>query len=228
MSGMHEGAGSRSTSSGRVAFMASRVGRLGLLVAAGLLATTIGCGSHGCSLLSKGDHAMNNSSAESILKRLEKTGKLDGVEIEHYVGGGMPPPFLHNDQLRFHTHEGREIMEFAKSNFKRTEFNPAALDIYQLPADPADVRIIARLILAADAFGAGNSQGTKKDVADIIRTEIVVTEGGDEAKRVYYGHLPEALGPLEKEVEALIERLKAKGEYGLYADERKVPGAVRP
>lgn len=228
MSRLPKSSRSVSTPSGQLTFSIRRAGVLGVALAVVLLVTTIGCGSHGCSLLSNGEHTMNNSSAKSILERLEKTGKLDGVEIEHYVGGGMPPPYTHNDQLRFHTQEGREVVEFAKSNFKRTEFNPYALDIYRLPAEAADVRTIAKLILAADAFGGGNPQGSSNDIADIIRTEVVVTEDGDAATCVYHGQLPEAFAPLEKEVEALIERLKTKGEYGLYNGKVKVAGAVRP
>jgi hypothetical protein len=171
---------------------------------------------------------MSLSSAESVLQRLEKNGKLDGVEMEHYVGGGAPPPYTHNDQLRFHTHEGQEVVEFARSNFARTEFNPYALDIYRLPAEPADIRTMAKLLLATDAFGSRHQEAITTDVADILRTELLVIEHGDIAKRVYFGHLPEAFAPLEKEVDAMIERLKAKGEYGLYDGERKVEGAVRP
>jgi hypothetical protein len=171
---------------------------------------------------------MTSGSAEEILERMKKTGKLGGAEIEHYVGGGMPGPSLHNDQLRFHTHEGQEVVEFAKSNFKRTEFNPAALDIYRLPADPADIRTMARLILAARAFSTHFPQETSEDTADLMRTEIVVTEGNDSATRIYYRRVPDSFGPLEQEVEAMIARLKAKGDYGLYDGQRKIAGAVRP
>jgi hypothetical protein len=166
---------------------------------------------------------MNDSAAEAILERIERSGKLDGVEIEYYVGGGAPPPYTRNDQLRFHTHEGREVVEFAKSNFKYPEYNPYPLDIYRLPVEPADVCAIVKLIRAGNAFGTHYPEETNPRSADIIRTELVITREGDEATRVYYMHVPAALAPLEKEVEAMIERVKAKGEHGLYAGDKKIP-----
>lgn len=171
---------------------------------------------------------MGSSTADDVLARLERTGKLNGAEIEYYVGGGLPPPATRNDQLRLFTREGREVVEFARSNFKRTEFNPYALDIYQLPAEPADVRTIARLIRATNAFTTHFPEETVSGSADMLHTDVVVTDDGDTATRTYYGHVPQVFAPLEKEVEAMIERLKAKGKYGLYADERQVEGAVRP
>jgi hypothetical protein len=166
---------------------------------------------------------MDDSTAEAILERLEKTGKLDGIEIEYYVGGGAPPPYTRNDQLRLHTNEGREVVEFAKSNFKYTEYNPYPLDIYRLPAEPADVRTLVKLIRAGDAFGTHYPEETNPESSDILRTELVITRGGDEATRIYYKHVPDALAPLKKEVEAMIERVKAKGEHGLYAGDKKIP-----
>ncbi len=101
-------------------------------------------------------------------------------------------------------------------------------DIYRLPVEPADIRTMAKLLLATEAFGSSHQQATTTDVADIVRTELLVIENGDVAKRVYFGQLPEAFAPLEKEVDAMIDRLKAKGEYGLYDGDREVEGAVRP
>ncbi len=187
-----------------------------------------GCTSDGCSVLSKGDPTMSSSRAETVLERMEKTGKLGGSQIEHYVGGGAPPPYLHNDQLRLYTEAGREVLRFARSNYTRAEFNPYALDEYQLPAEPADIRSMARVILATKAFSTHYPQEDPKGSADMLRTELIVTEGGDAATRIYYGHVPDALEPLEREVEAMIKRLKEKGEYGLYDGERKIADAVRP
>lgn len=189
---------------------------------------TTGCTSGGCNILSKGEHTMSSSKAEDILERMEKTGKLGGAQIEHYVGGGAPPPYLHNDQLRLFAFEGREVLQFAQSNYARTEFNPYALDKYRLPAEPADIRTMARLILATKAFGAHTSQEGPSNVPDMIRTELIVTEGGESATRIYYGQVPAALEPLEKEVDAMVARLKEKGEYGLYDGDRKIASAVRP
>ena len=207
---------------------AYRVGVFIVALVTVLQCITTGCTSDGCSVLSKGEHTMSSSRAETVLERMEKTGKLGGAQIEHYVGGGAPPPYLNNDQLRLYTEEGREILRFARSNYTRTEFNPYALDEYRLPAEPADIRTMARLILATKAFSTHYPQEDPSNSADMIRTELIVTEGGEAATRIYYGHVPDALEPLEKEIEAMIKRLKEKGEYGLYDGKRKVAGAVRP
>lgn len=207
---------------------AQRVGATAFALVTILLSITTGCTSGGCNLLSKGEHTMSSSSAETILERMGKTGMLGGAEIEHYVGGGAAPPYMHNDQLRLFTYEGREVLQFSSANYTRTEFNPYANDKYRLPADPADVRTLARLILATNAFSAHFPQEDPGNSADVIRTELIVTEGGESAKRMYYGQVPDAFGPLEREVEAMIARLKEKGEYGLYDGKVKIPGAVRP
>ena len=197
-------------------------------LAAVLQSIPIGCTSGGCNILSKGEHTMSSSSAEDLLERLEKTGKLGGIEIEHYVGGGAAPPYMHNEQLRLFTYEGREVLQFSSANYKRTEFNPYANDKYRLPAEPADIRTMARLILATKAFSTHYPQEDSDDSADVIRTELIVSEGKERATRIYHRQVPDAFGPLEQEVEAMIARLKEKGEYGLYDGKVKIAGAVRP
>ena len=171
---------------------------------------------------------MRSSKADDVLARLEATGKLNGAEIEHYIGGGMPGPAMHNDQLRFFSRDGREVMEFAKSNFIRTEFNPCALDIYSLPAEPAVVQKFARLLRESRAYRDDFPEETPHEDADRIHLELGITEAGETASRSYPGGPPASFAPLETEVDALIARLRATGEYGLYDGKRKVEGAVRP
>src|SRR4051794_23053923 len=39
------------------------------------------------------------ANVDTELARIEASGKLGGVEIEYYVGGGLPPPHYRSDQL---------------------------------------------------------------------------------------------------------------------------------
>ena len=48
------------------------------------------------------------------LDRLARLGRLDGVTLEYWVGGGLPPPYYRSDQSRLLTSGGRDLLEFAR------------------------------------------------------------------------------------------------------------------
>jgi hypothetical protein len=149
------------------------------------------------------------SEIEVLLARCEASGKLSGIEIEYYVGGGLPPPNYVSNQFRLLVVDGQDVLQFAKPVFDK-RYNPYPMEVYTLPATPADVKTIAGLILRSRAFSPSSSSNPPIKVPDALRTELVIKAGTKEETRTFQG-LPEALQPLKPAVEALIEQLKAKG-----------------
>lgn len=160
------------------------------------------------------------SEIEVLLARCEASGKLSGIEIEYYVGGGLPPPHYRSDQFRFLTLDGREIMQFAKPVFDK-RYNPYPVEVYTLPATPADVKTIAGLILRSRAFSPSSSSKPPIKVPDALRTELVIKAGTKEETRTFQG-LPAELQPLKPAVETLIAQLKAKGERWVEHEGKKI------
>jgi len=152
---------------------------------------------------------------ETALRAAEKTGKLDGLEIEYYVSGGLPPPHYVSEQFRLLVRDGHDVLEFATPNYdpKLPQGASYPKDIYTLPATPEDAKTIARLVLASGAFRESASDAGAPAPADALRTELEVTGGGKTAKCVYLGREPAELPKLREAVEALIERVKAHGQH---------------
>lgn len=149
----------------------------------------------------------------AALARMEATGKLEGVEFEHYVGGGLPPPYYHSEQLRLIARDGRDTIEFAKANFssKPAKDTPYPRDVYQLVAQAEDVKSLARVLRAGRAFDVA---APTVQIADSVRIELVLTVGGKPHKAIYQG-LPPALEPLDTLVDAFIARAKSQGRHKL-------------
>lgn len=149
----------------------------------------------------------------TALARMEATGKLEGTEFEHYIGGGLPPPYYRSEQLRFLSQDGHDTIQFAAPNYssKPAKDTPYPRDVYQLPAQPDDVTTLAHILRVGRAFDAS---APVVKIPDSVRTELVLTAAGKPHKAVYQG-LPTALDPLDAFVDALIARVKAQGKHEL-------------
>jgi hypothetical protein len=149
------------------------------------------------------------------LRRCEATGRLDGLEIECWTGGGHPPPFYRSEQFRLLTVAGAAMMEIATVAYAPA-FEPKDLILkFQLPAESEDLRTVARLLRETGVFTARHPEEVDPQTADILRTEVMVTVGGREHKRVYYRCIPEALKRLQEEVERLIGWVRTKGKLAV-------------
>lgn len=169
--------------------------------------------------------AMTKSTAELILERLansERTGRLDGLEIEFWKGGGLPPPNYKSDQLRLMTAGGREVIEFASLRWDSRFDPPSVQDKWILAVDPADVSEVARLLQSTQVFTGKYAEEVKPGIADIFSYEILVTADGRQEKRTYYRKLPEQLAPLQTAFDKLIELAKAQGRKALYHQGKEV------
>jgi hypothetical protein len=130
------------------------------------------------------------------------------------VSGGLPPPHYRSEQLRLLVRDGRDVFELATPNYaatpKQGEGFPS--DVYRLPATPAEVKTIARLVRESNAFGSV-APPAEEQSADRMRTELLVTLHGKEAKRVYAGAAPPELAKLREVLTPLMARLRAQGEH---------------
>ena len=154
-----------------------------------------------------------------VLHRLlqcEQTGRLDGLEIEIWTGGGQPPPYYRSDQFRLLVSSGRDVLEFARIKFDAAYEPPDIVEKFQLMAQPADVQTIARLLRETGVFSVRYAEEENPNIPDILSTEVIVTHNGQQHKRVYYRTIPKALIPLKAEIDRLIEQLIAHGERQLY------------
>ncbi|APR86118.1 Hypothetical protein A7982_11467 [Minicystis rosea] len=187
-----------------------------LLVALAGVLVISGCSSCNGERFGLEGGSMDDSTALAAISRAETTGKLDGLEIEHYVGGGLPPPHYRSEQFRLFVDHGRDTIEFVTPDFttqvKQGEAYPR--HVYKLTASPSEVRSIAGLVRECGAFSSPAPVDEKR-AHDSIRTELSAIVGGKEAKRVYSGAEPAALTKLRAVISPLIARLKAQGEHRL-------------
>jgi hypothetical protein len=163
----------------------------------------------------------DNDIVAGLMKRMQ-SGRLDGYEIEYWVGGGLPPPYYRSDQLRFLGIDGVDTLEFAKSRHDPAYDPPTVIDKWQLAAKPEDIREFLTILMGANAFTTHYPEETNPRVADILSTEIIVTAGEAQLTRRYYRRVPSALEPLRVFSEAIIERVKRGGHYGVYHKGRPV------
>jgi hypothetical protein len=160
---------------------------------------------------------VGQDSSGEFLARLERsaqTGRLDGLEIEYWVGGGLPPPHYRSDQFRLLTVQGRDTLEIARPLWDDGFKPPQLIEKFQRPANMLDVRHIARLILDAGVFTAQHED--KPAVGDGLSTEVIVTAGGTKHQRVYRGRVPPKLRALEADVERLRLTLEREGVRSVF------------
>jgi hypothetical protein len=171
------------------------------------------------------------SGAEKVIAKLaeaQQSGRLDGVTIEYWVGGGLPPPHYRSDQLRLLPEDGGDVVEFAKMRFDDHYDPPSLNDKWRVPATSAEVRSFARLLQESAALTKHYPEEDNPRIADILSTEVIVSYAGEKIERRYFRKLPDALAPLRAAAEALIERAKRQGSWGLYHQGQRLPDATEP
>jgi hypothetical protein len=145
------------------------------------------------------------------LARLAEQGRLDSVTIEYWVGGGPPPPLYRSDQFRLLSVENRDTIEFARPYHDPAAKREGLVERFQLPAQPSEVRGLAKLIIDTGVFERQFPEEKDPGRADALATEVIVTIGGREYKRRYFTGSPKPLEPLRVEVERLVQRLTTSG-----------------
>jgi hypothetical protein len=159
---------------------------------------------------------------QAPLWRSEATGRLDGLEIEYWTGGGHPPPFYRSEQLRLLTVAGIDTVEFATVAYAPA-FPGAALVLkFQLAACPEEIRTVARLLRETAVFTAHYPEEEDPQTPDQLRTEVIVREGGWLEERSYHRRTPPALAPLQAEIARLIEVVKAKGAVTVFQQDLRL------
>ena len=168
---------------------------------------------------------MAKSTDDLILEQIagsERTGTLDGLEIEFWKGGGLPPPDYKSDQLRLMTTGGRDVIEFASLKWDSRFDPPQVHEKWVVAANSVEIRKLAHLLQSTHVFTKQYPEEQNPGIADIFSYEVLVTAKGREEKRTYYQNLPEELRPLQANFESLIELAKTQGSRGLYHQGKEV------
>ena len=160
------------------------------------------------------------------LSRLAEQGRLDGVTIEYWVGGGPPPPYYRSDQFRLLSVENRDTLEFARPYHDPAAKLEGLVEKFQLPAQPSEVRGLAKLILETGVFERQFPEEKDPGRADALATEVIVTVGGREFKRRYFTGSPKPLEPLRAEVERQVQRLAASGRRQILSQGKPIEETV--
>lgn len=147
---------------------------------------------------------------------MAERGRLNGVTIEYWVGGGPPPPFYRSDQFRLLTVENSDILEFARPYHDPKKKLEGLVEKFQLAAQPSAVRRLAQLIIDTGVFRQRFPEEKDPGRADALSTEVIVSIGGREFKRRYFTGLPKPLEPLRAEVDGLVQRLLAGGKRQIF------------
>jgi len=156
------------------------------------------------------------------LERVEKTGVLEGLSLELWRGGGLPPPYYKSDQLRFLSVSGHDTVEFASLRFDASFDPPSVQDKWTIPAATADVKEAARLLLSLKVLETQFPEERPTGVADAISWEVIALSDGAEVQRRYYGKLPDELAPLQAFIDRMVGSAKASGRPVLFHQGRPV------
>lgn len=156
------------------------------------------------------------------LARAAKAGTLDGLTIEMWRGGGLPPPYYKSDQLRFLSVGGSDAIEFASLRFD-SHYEPSSVqDKWTIPAAAADIREAAHLLLSLRVFEAQFPEERQTGVPDAISYEIIASAEAVEVQRRYYGKLPEPFGPIQIFIDRLTASAKSSGPPALFHEGHQV------
>jgi hypothetical protein len=159
------------------------------------------------------------------LEAAETKGHLEDLEIEYWVGGGLPPPHHRSDQLRFLLVDGKPTIELNVATFDPKRPDLSSIE-YRAPLAPDDLHAVATSIRETGVFLKTFPEEQKPDQLDILRTEVVVStrDRSKHVKRIYYRAVPDALAPLAAHVRRISDRLRAEGKKRLFdANGKELP-----
>src|SRR5271165_951616 len=136
-----------------------------------------------------GGYPMASSTSDLMGGRLAHsvaTGRLDGLEIEFWKGGGLPPPHYLSDQLRLMTQGDTEVVEFASLKWDDHFDPPNVQEKWIATVRSRDVHDIAQLMESTNFLHTAYSEETKPNIADCFSYEILLTYQGRQEKKKYY------------------------------------------
>jgi len=146
------------------------------------------------------------------LQKVESTGQLEDMEIEYWIGGGLPPPYYRSDQLRFLVLEGRPtiVLNVATRDPERPE---VATVQFRAPLGSDELQNVARLLRETGVFPERKRKEETAAPADVLRTEIALLseDRTKEVKKTFYGAAPKGLEPLLAEIRRITDRVRREG-----------------
>ena len=169
---------------------------------------------------------MNSERSEMIMATIveaAQNGRLGGLTIEYWVGGGQPPPYYRSEQFRVSEKDSVDQMVFSILRFDDRYEPPQLSETFSLPARRENIQTIAQLLIAASPFSHQFPEENNPGNPSAISTELIVSSGEDRVEKRFFGSVPEALVPLSNEVTRLIEKTEAEGEHCWYHNGERVP-----
>ena len=166
-----------------------------------------------------------NDAKTTIERRLanaRSSGRLDGLTIEYWKGGGLPPPYHVSQQLRVMSAGGNDAVVFDNETWDAKYTPQNVHERWTAVARPEDVRSVAAMILDGDLLGKRFAEEDDPGIADILSHEIILAADGVEVKKTYFRSLPAQMQPLKQFFDDLIQRTKAQAEKILYHQGRRI------
>jgi hypothetical protein len=157
------------------------------------------------------------------LKVASKDGRLDGLQLAYWVGGGQPPPYYRSEQFRVFSTPTSAQMEFSLLRFDSKLTPNDVTETFTLAADAANIRAIASMLLDKKVFEGRFPEETNPKIGDIFSHEIIATAGAVKLRRTYYRTMPVDLAPLEKLWRQLIDQTRKQGLHSWYHQGRTIP-----
>lgn len=176
---------------------------------------SLSCGERSKEQVSSSSTHLSEEEARLVaqLQSAEATGRLDDLELEYWIGGGLPPPHHRSDQLRFLLLDGKPTIELNVETNDEKRPGLAMIE-HRAPLVPDELRAVAKLIRETAVFSRRYPEENKPDVADILHTEVVLMSGdrSKSAKRTYYKSPPTDLEALTGHMKRISDRLRAEGQ----------------
>jgi len=168
--------------------------------------------------------AMAKTTTEFMREKLEgiqRTGRLAGLEIEYWKGGGLPPPHYVSEQLRLMSVDGQQSIVFSTVKFD-SKFDPPDLhEKWTLNLSASDARAVANNLLTSHLLSKTYNEEKDPGVADAFSYEILLTAEQQE-KRTYYLHVPSELRALQAVFDRLAGIARASGRHGIFHQGKEV------
>lgn len=155
------------------------------------------------------------------LRRCVATGRLEGLELEHWLGDGPPPPLRRYHHLRLvpgrddgsvgQTDDREAAPDTIEFTHPRPEPGtlPSPLLRHRVEARPADISAFAQALLDARAFDP--TGGSAPRSPDALTLRIGAAEGGRRALATHHDPLPGRLSAVGRAAAELIERAVDEG-----------------
>src|SRR5512144_1322885 len=102
-----------------------------------------------------------------LLRDVASSGRLQGLAIGYWAGGGPPPPLYRSEQMVLYHFEGHDTVEVSRTLFDKKYQPPSCRETFRARAEPAEIRRIAGALLHPPVLSTTYEEETDPHIADI-------------------------------------------------------------